>query len=86
MEDASSGFAPAFAGGVIRPLAAGRRNIASIVGRRAAPNGVERKSVGRSIQNLVKINLPINQHLEDLTFNERRNAPASQKADTIISK
>ena len=26
----------------------GRRNIASIVGRRAAPNGVERKSEGRS--------------------------------------
>ena len=28
----------------------GRRNIASIVGRSAAPNGVERKSEGRSIR------------------------------------
>jgi len=27
----------------------GRRYIASMVGRRAAPNGVERKSVGRSM-------------------------------------
>ena len=54
MDDASSGFAPAFVGGKTGALATGRRYIASIVGRRAAPNGVERKSVGRSMQNLVK--------------------------------
>ena len=30
-------------------LGVGRRNIESIVGRRAAPKGVERKSAGRSI-------------------------------------
>jgi len=54
MDDASSGFALAFTGGETGALATGRRYIASIVGRRAAPNGVERKSVGRSMQNLVK--------------------------------
>ena len=54
MDDASSGFALAFIGGDTGALAAGRRYIASIVGRRAAPNGVERKSVGRSTQRFVK--------------------------------
>ena len=49
----SSGFVPAFVGGETGALATGRRYIASIVGRRAAPNGVERKSVGRSMQTLV---------------------------------
>jgi len=55
MDDASSGFTPAPAGDETGVLATGRRYIASIVGRKAAPNGVERKSVGRSMQNLVKI-------------------------------
>lgn len=56
MDDASSGFTPAFVGGETGALAVGRRYIASIVGRRAAPNGVERKSVGRSMENLVDYN------------------------------
>jgi len=56
MDDASSGFTPAFVGGETGALAVGRRYIASIVGRRAAPNGVERKSVGRSMENLVNYN------------------------------
>ena len=36
-------------GGVGAAPGVGRRNIASIVGRRAAPKGVERKSEGRSV-------------------------------------
>ena len=49
MEAASSGLGGALAGAAGTP-GDGRRNIASIVGRRLWPNGVDRKSVGRSIK------------------------------------
>lgn len=45
--DARSGLETG-AGPVGTPPVVGRRNILSIVGRRAAPNGVDKKSVGRS--------------------------------------
>ena len=52
MEAASCGFGEAFAadteGGGTGAPGGGRRYIASMVGRNAAPNGVDRKSVGRS--------------------------------------
>ena len=47
------GLGPAAIGGVGMP-GEGRRYIASMVGRRAAPNGVERKSVGRSVESLAE--------------------------------
>jgi hypothetical protein len=51
MEDASGPLAEVVViprGGVGTP-SSGPRNMASIVGRRAAPNGVDRKSAGRSM-------------------------------------
>lgn len=41
--------------GRVGALGEGRLYIASIVGRRAAPKGVERKSVGRSMGRFVRI-------------------------------
>lgn len=47
-----SAFGEGAMGGVGAAPGTGRRNIASIVGRRAAPKGVERKSEGRSVRNV----------------------------------
>jgi hypothetical protein len=50
MEAARSGFGVALAGGATggRGPGVGRRYMESMVGLSAAPNGVDRKSVGRS--------------------------------------
>ena len=53
IEDASCGFTDVFAavvGGAVPDP--GRRYMASIVGRRAAPKGVDKKSVGKSIKRI----------------------------------
>lgn len=68
--DAKSGLdaggAPA---GGIAP-ATGRRYMLSIVGRRAAPNGVDRKSVGRSEYCVNTIKVCYSQNEYKITFNE----------------
>ena len=85
MDDASSGFGLAFGGGEIGALAAGRRYIASIVGRSAAPNGVERKSVGRSIQNLVKIKIT-NQTIPLPLMNEGILPPVKNPTQSSVNE
>ena len=68
IEAASCGFGEAFAagteGGGTGAPGDGRRYIASIVGRNAAPNGVDRKSVGRSkeMESLYSLEM-VNGHL-----------------------
>ena len=63
----------------------GPRNMASIVGRSAAPNGVERKSLGRSLISCEYSTL--DEMVEEmLTLDKWRDTLSSQKSDAIVSE
>lgn len=68
IDDASCGLGDAIPAGATAGMPPGeaRRCMESIVGRRAAPKGVERKSAGRSIQRLTVRNDEINREGTDL--------------------
>lgn len=73
-------------GGVGATPATERLNIASNVGRRAAPKGVERKSEGRSGGGFKN---PVRRNETDSytrTFDPRRYAAASEDANAVVCK
>ena len=86
MEDASCGFGGVFAadvGGAVSDP--GGRYIASIVGRIAAPKGVDKKSVGKSIETKIDQVLS-NVVVQRRTFDISRYSSSRQKSNTIIRK